>query len=213
MSPEPIDPESDSMPEVTRHLLDQVRAAETGAEQSWFDLLERCESRLRTLMHFRLSPSVRATVDEDDLLQEVWIEAARKIDQFEYRGSGSLQRWLAAILRFKMMHAGRKAGRLPFPEASLLAADASSPAGLFDALSRTQPGVSQSAQRQETEAQVLEVLAGLPDDLRECILLKVYEGLNGREAAERLGLSESGYSKRFQKALTVVGLRLKEGQD
>jgi RNA polymerase sigma factor (sigma-70 family) len=208
MSTDPIEP--DPSPEFTRQLIDQIRGAEPDAEQGWPDLLERCESRLRTLMHFRLGPSVRATIDEDDLLQEVWIEAALKIHDFEYRGPGSLQRWLAEILRYKILHAGRKSKRIPFPEASLNSKDAASPAGLFNALSRTQPGASQRSQRRETVQQVLAVLSELPEELRECILLKVYEGLSGREAAQKLGLTEGGFSKRFHKALSAVSVRMKD---
>lgn len=205
-----IPPPSEPPPEATRELLDQVRENGTHAERGWFDLLARCESRLRTLIHFRLSPAVRATVDEDDLLQEVWIGAAHKIHEFEYRGTGTLQRWLASILRNKLMHAGRKAKRLPFPETALASSANSEQSGLLDALSRSQPGVSHDARRRELEGQVREVLEELAPELREAVLLKVYEGLSGKESAEQLGITEGAFSKRFHKALDKVSIKLKQ---
>ena len=203
-------PPPDRHLEATRQLLDQVRESGTQAERGWFDLLQRCESRLRTLIHFLLPASVRATVDEDDLLQEVWIGAAHKIHEFEYRGTGTLQRWLASILRNKLMHAGRKAKRLPFPETSLAPAANSEQSGLFDALSRSQPGVSHDARQRELETEVREVLGELPPELREAVLLKVYEGLSGKESAEQLGITEGAFSKRFHKALDKVSIKMKQ---
>ncbi|NQU49666.1 MAG: sigma-70 family RNA polymerase sigma factor [Planctomycetes bacterium] len=196
--------------DITRQLLEQVRDSGTHAERGWFDLLARCESRLRTLLHFRLPDAVRATIDEDDLLQEVWIGAAHKIHEFEYRGSGTLQRWLASILRNKLLHAGRKAKRLPFPEAAMSGSANSEQIGLFEALSRSQPGVSHDERRRETEKQVRGVLYELPPELREAILLKVYEGLSGKEAAHQLGITEGAFSKRFHKALDRVSIKLRQ---
>jgi len=187
-----------------------VRESGTHAERGWFDLLQRCESRLRTLIHLRLPASVRATVDEDDLLQEVWIGAAHKIHEFEYRGTGTLQRWLASILRNKLMHAGRKAKRLPFPETSLAPVANPEQSGLFDALSRSQPGVSHDARQRELENEVREVLEELQPELREAVLLKVYEGLSGKESAEQLGITEGAFSKRFHKALDKVSIKMKQ---
>src|SRR5262245_29855918 len=67
-------------------------------DRGWSDLLNRVESKLRVLLHFRMTRALRDVVGEDDLLQEVWTEAVRNFDRFEYRGPGSLQRWLAGIL-------------------------------------------------------------------------------------------------------------------
>ncbi len=203
-------PQQDPRLQATQDLLDQVRESGTQAERGWFDLLTRCESRLRTLIHFRLSDAVRATVDEDDLLQEVWIGAAHKIHEFEYRGTGTLQRWLASILRNKLMHAGRKAKRLPFPETALGSNANSEQSGLFDALSRSQPGVSHDARRREMEGEVREVLEELSPELREAVLLKVYEGLSGKESAAQLGITEGAFSKRFHKALDKVAIKMKQ---
>lgn len=201
---------SNSSLEATRQLLEQVREDGTHAERGWFDLLQRCESKLRTLIHFRLPPSVRATVDEDDLLQEVWIGAAHKIHEFEYRGTGTLQRWLASILRNKLLHAGRKAKRLPFPETALTPSASSAQSGLFDALSRSQPGVSHDERRRELETEVREVLEELSPELREAVLLKLYEGLSGKEAAERLEITEGAFSKRYHKALDKVSVKMRQ---
>jgi RNA polymerase sigma-70 factor, ECF subfamily len=206
MSDKKASPRQENNP--TAHLLKQIQDKDRTSTRAWTALLKRCESRLRILAKFRLGARGEAVVEVDDLLQEVWIEAARKIDSFEDRGSGSLQRWLAAILNHKALHVGRKAKRVPFPESSLAGVTPENQ-NLFQSLSQTQPGVSQNLHREDAERQVHGALADLSDKQREAILLKVYEGLSGREAAERLGLSETGFSKRFRTALDIIGRRLK----
>ncbi len=194
---------------LTAHLLQQALEGRTHSAKAWIEILQRCESRLRVLAYCRLNDRTRGTVDIDDLLQEVWVAAAHKIHEFEDRGPGSLQRWLAAILNFKLLHADRKAKRVPFPESAMRAMDDDA-VGLFAGLSRTQPGVSQNLRNRELEQKVQAAVAKLPDELREAVLLKVYEGLTGREAAEKLGLSETGFSKRFRTALDRIRLTLKQ---
>ncbi len=193
----------------TEDLLARVRDPRTDAAEAWPELLARCESRLRTLLHFRSRERLRSGLEVEDLLQEAWLVAAEKIDEFEYRGPGSLQRWLVAILRFRLLHEQRRGARRPLPEAALRSQAAPGQTGLFDALARSQPGVSADLRQRESEEQVRGALEQLPEELREPVLLKVYEGLSSREAAERMGLSESAFSKRFHKALRKVGRQLK----
>jgi RNA polymerase sigma factor (sigma-70 family) len=191
------DPENDSQ---TRWLLEAVPLDPEG---SWETLLRRAESRLRVLASFRGRQH-----DADDLLQEVWIEALASLGRFEYRGPGSLQRWLSGILRNKLREDARRAGRaLPAPAASEAAL---APQGLFEALRASQPGVSTDAGRREAEERVRAVLEGLPADDREAILLRLYEGLTVREAGARLGVDPSTVSVRMQRALERCAARLQD---
>lgn len=192
----------------TAALLRQLEADRQGA---WAGLLRRVEARLRILLHFRMSERLRAVVEEEDLLQEVWAEAARRLDRFEYRGPGSLQRWMAGILRNKLLHAARGAPRVPLPASAFLKAEGSSSdalPGLFEALHQTQPAASEPLQRAEAAAKVREALARLPGPEREAVLLRLFEGLTGREAGEREGVDESTISLRLQRALAACSRHL-----
>lgn len=196
----------------TKTLLDGLALDRNGA---WERLIRRAESKLRILLHFRMSPRLREVLDEEDLLQEVWVEAARSLGHFEYRGPGSLQRWLAGILSNKVLHASRSARRLPIPTSSAAPESTFSVSGsrrrgrALD-LERTQSSVSGHARRRELEEGVRAVLLRLPEAERETILLKVFEGLNGREAAMRLGVDESTVSVRFKRALETCAVHLRE---
>jgi len=151
-----------------------------------------------------------AHFEVDDLLQEVWVEASHRIGGFEYRGSGSLQRWLAGILHYKLLEARRASRRLPFAASAIAQNPEGERAQLFEALSRTQPGASTDIRHREMVNRVNEVLEVLPPELREAILLRIYESKTGKEAAGILGISESAFSKRFRKALAAIRIPLRE---
>lgn len=195
----------------TEHLLAHARGETPSSSQAWVRLLERCESKLRVLADFRIR-GVTGTRphDVDDLLQETWLEATSKIEEFEYRGSGSLQRWLASILRFKILEGNRAEEKRPRPVSGLGLDTDTTQTQLLDAFSRTQPGASVDARRREAEARVKDVLDTLSEPHREALLLKIYEGKTGVEAAKQLGISESAFSKRFRHALASIRIPLRE---
>lgn len=151
-----------------------------------------------------------AHFEVDDLLQEVWIEASHRIGDFEYRGSGSLQRWLAGILHYKLLEAGRASKRLPFAASAVASQEEGERSQLFEALSRTQPGASSNIRHREMEHRVNQVLGELSAELREALLLRIYESKTGKEAAESVGISESAFSKRFRNALAAIRVPLRE---
>jgi RNA polymerase sigma-70 factor (ECF subfamily) len=200
-------PHSTASPYSTRRALERAR---NDPERDFGALIDHAESRLRVLLHFRMHARLRAVCDPDDLLQEVWSEAARRLDRFEYRGPGSFHRWLAGILSNKLLHAARALPRVPSPETDATEQKSSGESGLFAALARTRSGVSRDAKRREREGRVRAVLEGLPEPFRRAILLRFYEGLSGREAALVERIDESTMSVRFEKALRACAARLRE---
>lgn len=182
-------------------------------DAAWERLVRRVESKLRVLVHFRSPWRLHDVHGEEDVLQEVWAEAARSIHAFEYRGPGSLQRWFAGILTNKLLHAGREARRRPIPVSDVGTQGRDARAGrtleLGDACEQ-RPGVSEHARRRELEARVRAVLQRLPESEREAILLRLFEGLSGREAARRMGVDESTISVRFKRAIGTCAVHLRE---
>ena len=173
---------------------------------AWPDLLARVEDQLRVLLPFRMTAAARDVVDEDDLIQEVFAEMARHLDRFEYRGKGSLKRWLGGILRHKILEAERSGFRIPRPETAFEPPGSApgSSTHLVRALTDTCSGASRDSRRRELVEKVRGALAVLPEPQREVILLKVYEGLSGVEAARRLGVPETTVSARFKSGLRAL---------
>jgi len=156
---------------------------------------------LRVLARYRIKQSALQETDLDDLLQEVWLEADRQLASFEYRGAGSLHRWLATILHFKLLEASRQVRKAPhtFGVAHHDADDQIEM--LQSALRRSTPSVSQPARQREMIEQVCKALDTLTEDDRSAILARVYEGKSNEEAGRECGLSPKAFSKRYLRAL------------
>ncbi len=185
-----------------------------GAPSSWTAVLRRLDARLRVLAPFCVHGGGKegfAQSSIDDLLQDTYLEMLQSLERFEYRGPGSLERWAAQILVHKACNAHRRRSCSEIPSVDLAAPRTSStcPEGLFEALRIQTQTPSREASDQEAVERVRAVLCSLPDELREALILRVYEGLSNREAAARLALHESVVSDRYQRALRICGKRLK----
>ena len=180
-------------------LLDAVRRNAPGAVDA---LLSAHREYLRAVVALRFDNHMRGRVDESDVVQEACLEAARRLPDYLARRPMSLRPWLRqtaieCLLQIRRRHVEadcRAVGReltLTDPSALLVAgrllAGNLSPGG--------------EADRQERAGLVRQALADLPDDDREVLLLRVYEGLDNGEAAEVLGVRPDAASKRFARAL------------
>lgn len=181
-----------------------------GDDSGWRSFLERAESRLRVVLHFRMTAPVRAQCEREDVLQDVWAEAMRCFDRFEYRGPGSLQRWVTGILRRKLLEIARKGERTALLETDIGARRRTSSHPLLDAMETSKTGVSGNAERREMEARVQEVLSELPPPEREAILMKVYEGLSFREAGKLAGVDPATIHHRFRRGLRACATHFRD---
>ena len=64
------------------------------------------------------------------------------------------------------------------------------------------------AERAERAAAVREAVLGLPEELREAVVLTVYEGLTQMEAAEAAGTTVKGMERRVSRARELLRRRL-----
>jgi RNA polymerase sigma-70 factor (ECF subfamily) len=161
--------------------------------------------RLRAVAERRMSQELRARIDPEDLLQQVYVEVVRRIVDFEYRGPGSFLRWLTTLLDSRIRdaqrfhHAGaRDLSRELRPSGS--AKEESRERILaYAAPDSTTP--SRFASRQEREALLLSALAGLSPDHRRVLELRYIEGLRLARVAEEMGRSESAAQMLCARAL------------
>src|SRR5690348_10625665 len=85
--------------------------AAAGDAMAWGALLARHQERLRTVISFRLDPRLRGRVDAADVLQEVFIAATTRRNEFFAHSTQSLflwLRWMAAntLLEVHRHHLG-----------------------------------------------------------------------------------------------------------
>lgn len=168
--------------------------------------------RLRRMVALRMDPRVQGRVDPSDVVQESFIDAARRLPEYAKNPTMPFFVWLRWLAGQRLMeqhrrHLGAQARDASrevslyhgaFPEAT--AADlAVNVMGEFST-------PSHEAIRFEQIKRLQEALESLEPIDREILVLRHFEQLSNGEAAEVLHLEKSTASKRYTRAI----LRLKD---
>jgi RNA polymerase sigma-70 factor (ECF subfamily) len=181
--------------------------AADGDERALDRLFSRYRKQLKHMVRLRLNRRLQGRIDDSDILQEAFLEAARRLPDYLAKRPLPFFLWLRHLTGEKLIDAHRRhlgakqrdAGqevslhRGPMPAASSL----SLAAQLLGRL--TAP--SQAAIKAETRLQVQEVLNSMEALDREILALRHFEQLSNVEVAETLGLNESTTSSRYLRAL------------
>jgi RNA polymerase sigma-70 factor, ECF subfamily len=192
------------VPERTTELLDRLRAGDEPAIGELFDVYRE---RLWRMLMVRLDRRIAARVSPDDVLQEAFLDVARRIGEYLADPAVPVYVWLRflTVQRMQMlqrMHLGaerRAVGvEVQLPEGGLSFASAESMAGpLLGHL--TSP--SQAAIRNELQERLQAALAEMDPFDREVLALRHFEELSNNEVAQVLGISKDAASKRHIRAL------------
>ena len=171
------------------------------------DLLERHRRRLLRMVQLRMHPQVRARLDASDVIQEAYLEAHRRIEEYAADPRMPFFLWLRRIagdrllkahrfhLDAKQRDARRQVGHggAPVPDVSVVA--------LAEMLAAGGTTPSRAASRTELKTRVAELLSALSDTDREVLCLRHFEELTNEEVATELGLGKHAASKRYIRAL------------
>jgi RNA polymerase sigma-70 factor (ECF subfamily) len=183
-----------------------VRAA-AGDEEARDQLFARYRKRLKQMVRLRLHRLLQGRVDASDILQDAYLEAAKRLPDYLAKKPLPFFLWLRHLTGEKLIDAHRRhlgakmrdaaqevsLHRGPLPAASSV----SLAAQLLGRL--TSP--SQAAIKAETRLRVQEVLSGMDPLDREVLALRHFEQLTNAEVAQTLGLNESTASSRYLRAL------------
>jgi RNA polymerase sigma-70 factor (ECF subfamily) len=177
-------------------------------------LLEGHRQRLERLVMLRLDRRLRGRVDSGDVIQDVFLEAARRIPDYVRRPNMPFYLWLRFLTAQRLQALCREnlgaqkrdvrreqptAGRA-YPEASseILAAQM---IGKF-----TTP--SQALFRAERKVYLRQALEAMDDTDREILALRHFEELGNDEVAHLLGLGKAAASKRYIRAIKRLKMTL-----
>jgi RNA polymerase sigma-70 factor (ECF subfamily) len=127
--------------------------------------------------------------DVDDLVQEVFLQAMRKLDSL--READAFGPWVATIARNSI--ANRHRARRLRAETS----DADVP--------ETADGAGRgNAEARATAVEILTLIQQLPLPYREPLVLRLVEGMTGPEIAERTGLAPASVRVNLHRGLTKL---------
>jgi RNA polymerase sigma-70 factor, ECF subfamily len=179
-----------------------VRAAQEGDRAAFGHLYERYARMVHGVLLAKVPVSA-----VDDLVQEVFLRALRRLSTL--RESGSFGAWLAAIARNQANDYHRRS----LPEDPLADDTPEYDQGRGD--TRAQHGAAGhgAAEQRTTEqaasaAAVLDAIRSLPDAYRETLILRLVEGLTGPEIAARTGLTHGSVRVNLHRGMEQLRAKL-----
>jgi RNA polymerase sigma-70 factor (ECF subfamily) len=188
----------------TVRLLERARA---GDPDALAEIFARHRDRLRRMVELRLDRRLQARLDPSDVIQDAYLEVARRLEGYLQEPNLPLFLWLRLVVGERLItlhrhHLGtqmRDAGL----EVSLYrgALPAASSAALAAQLLGKHTSPTQAAVRAERLLRIQEALNSLDPLDREIISLRHFEQLSRAESARALGIEESAASKRYIRAL------------
>ncbi len=171
----------------------------------WSEMFGVLQPRLAVFLHYRMSPTLRHRWPVEDVIQDTFLVAWKRIDTFKCTKNDGLYRWLVTIAfhvlssikrREFTRHVEKRFSEFKGPE------DSTSVGVSELALAASAERVSRRAMSSEEARRALEYLNSLATVDREVILLRVFEDLSYGDVAARLGLTETAARKRYQRALS-----------
>lgn len=194
-------PLADAQP--TLELLDRARRGDDAAVEG---LLARHRAALRRLIDLRMDRGVRQRVDASDIVQDVLIEANRRLADYLANPSMPFRLWLRHMARDRLIDAHRRhrvaASRSVDREIPIQAGGEDS--GSSDpvrGLADREPTPAEAATWRELERRFAEAVEQLDPQDRQIVLLRHFEHLSTSEAAEVLGLAKPAAGMRYLRAM------------
>jgi RNA polymerase sigma-70 factor (ECF subfamily) len=189
-------------PSSLTRLLDALRQGDPGAKGQ---LLLRYQPWLQLLARLHAESRFQGKFDPSDIVQQTLLEAFRALPQFRGQTEPELKAWLRQILAHALAHEIRRyrgtQQRDLAREVSLEEALAQSSQRLENMLAASGSSPSQQAAQREQEVLLADMLARLPEDYREVIILRNLEDLSHEEVARRMNRSVGAVRMLWVRAL------------
>jgi RNA polymerase sigma-70 factor (ECF subfamily) len=184
-----------------------IELARRGDRVALNDLFARHRERLRRMVQMRLDWRLHGRIDASDVIQDAYLEAARRLDGYLQEPDMPLFLWLRFLVGERLMilhrhHLGAKM-RDARREVSLYreAMPEASSAALAAQLMGQHTSPSEAAVRAERVLRLQEAVNRLDPLDREVLSLRHFEQLSRAETAQVLGIEEAAAAKRYIRAL------------
>ncbi len=172
----------------SQHLITQAQA---GDRRSFDELMAQYRGQLESVVRSSLDPEIRAILDVDGIVQEVFLRAFESIEDFQWRGDGSFSAWLRGIARNVVLNLIRKKR----PSHGLQ---------IVEEMPAANVSPSRVARREERFDRLHDALSGLSPAHREVLTLSRIDGLSIQQVASRMGRSPDAIKKLLSRALKAL---------
>ncbi|MBR2325898.1 MAG: RNA polymerase sigma factor [Alistipes sp.] len=186
----------------TTMLSDQalLKSYKQGHREAISQLLERHSRRLRDYVRMMVKDGDVA----DDLTQEILIKVVKVIDEGRYTDKGKFLPWLMRIAHNRVLdyfRAHKQAKTINESEAGY---------NIFGSASFAEPSVEESIISEQVAEELRALIERLPEEQREVVKMRYYDGLSFKEIAEHTDVSINTALGRMRYALINLRRMIKE---
>ncbi|MFP6650076.1 MAG: sigma-70 family RNA polymerase sigma factor [Pirellulaceae bacterium] len=190
--------------EKTEELLGAVREGDAEAVNK---LIDRHRDAILRLVRMRLDRRIQPRVGVSDVVQDVFIEANRRLQKYLQDPIMPFHLWLRQIAKDRIIDAHRR-----HRVSAKRSVDREQPAHLPAGMDHSSMAIANqlvdgeitpmaAATQRELASRVEQTITELPEQDRDILLMRHYEFLSNQEVAEALGLSQPAASMRYLRAI------------
>jgi RNA polymerase sigma-70 factor (ECF subfamily) len=159
------------------------------------------------LIDLRLDPAIVQRVDASDVVQDVLLEASKRLQDYLKNPAMPFHLWLRHIAKDHIIdahrrhHQAQKRGvnrEQPLARPGWMDKSSLELAGQLIDQERTP---ASAAIQEELQRKLHVALAGLDEDDRDILLMRHFEQLSNQDVASALGLTEAAASMRYLRAI------------
>ncbi|MFN8710917.1 MAG: sigma-70 family RNA polymerase sigma factor [Planctomyces sp.] len=161
--------------------------------------------QLRKVADYHLDARLRQRVSPSDVVQDAWVEATQRLESREDRSEVPIGFWLRFLVKqcvqkLRRFHLRTRKRSVSF-ECPLNRDSSDTSSQLVDILSASVASPSSVLIRSETRHQVQAMISQLTPGDQEILILRHVENMTNQECADRLGITGTAASKRYNRAL------------
>lgn len=186
---------------------DLIRQACDGDEDALARLFGQFRPRLRRMVQLRMDRRLQGRVDPSDVLQEAFIDLAKRLPRYSGDDQLPFFLWLRLVTGERLLATHRRHLMAEMRDAGLEVSlnrgfiPRSSSESIAAHLMGRLTSASQKAMRAELQLRLQEMLNQMDPIDREILVLRHFEDLTNNEAAHTLEISKAAASNRYVRAL------------
>ena len=162
-----------------------------GHREAVSQLLERHTRRVRDYVRMMVKDNDVA----DDLTQEILIKVVKVLDEGRYTDKGRFQPWLLRIAHNRVLDYFRAQKQVKTINESSVGYD------ILGSKNMAEPSIEEEIISEQRAEEIRAVVDELPEEQREVVKMRYYEGLSFKEIAELTGVSINTALGRMRYAL------------
>lgn len=176
-------------------------------------------AQLRTYIVRHFPSDLLRQMDPDDVLQDIFFEALRRVHELSFHDDGSIYRWLVTVARHRMcsllrrFRTTKRGGGKQIFEGSLISTDNEAIALLLQEVALYERTPSRSAIFNELVASLQQSIEQLSAEHKEAIRLRYMQGMAVREIALHMKRTEGAVEMLCNRALKKLRLDLRSSSE